>query len=61
MSILNIFKSKEVVGGDIAYHNLTDWWLRTFSKQERDYIIKTFQPLGGSDNGLIKGDIQYCS
>jgi hypothetical protein len=61
MAIFNFFKSREVIGGDIAYHNLTEWWITTFTKQERDYIVETFQPLGGSGIRLIKGDIQYCS
>lgn len=61
MSIFKIFKSREVVGGDIAYYNLTEWWLGEFNKQERDYIVKNFQPLGGSGEELVKGDVQCCS
>lgn len=59
--MFNLFKSQEKIGGEIAYYNLTDWWLKTFSKQEQDYIVKTFQPLGGSGIDLIKGEIQYSS
>lgn len=59
--MFNLFKAQEKIGGEIAYYNLTDWWLKTFSKQEQDYIVKTFQPLGGSETGLIKGEIQYSS
>lgn len=59
--MFNLFKSQEKIGGEIAYHNLTDWWLKTFSEQEQDYIVKTFKPLGGSGEDLIKGEIQYSS
>jgi tetratricopeptide (TPR) repeat protein len=61
MSIFNLFKSQENIGGEIAYYGLTEWWLEVFNEQERSYIVKTFQPLGGSGNNLVKGKIQYCS
>jgi len=61
MSILSLFKSQENIGGQIAYYNLTEWWLGTFDKQERNYIVKTFQPLGGSGDDLVKGKIQYST
>jgi tetratricopeptide (TPR) repeat protein len=61
MSIFNLFKQEKTIGGEIAYHKLGEWWLKTFNKQERDYIIKTFQPLGGSGDSLIKGEIQYST
>jgi tetratricopeptide (TPR) repeat protein len=59
--MFNLFKPQKKIGGEIAYHNLTEWWLETFNEQERDYIVKTFQPLGGSGDALIKGEIQYSS
>lgn len=59
--MFTIFKSQEKIGGEIAYHHLSEWWLEAFNKQERDYIVKTFQPLGGSGDALIKGEIQYSS
>jgi hypothetical protein len=34
------------IEGPIGYFGLQDWWLTTFSEQERVYIIRTFQPLG---------------
>jgi len=61
MSIFSLFKQKETIGGEIAYHNLTEWWLEIFDKQERNYIVKIFQPLGGSGDSLIKGKIQYST
>ena len=59
--MFNLFKSQEKIGGEIAYYNLTDWWFKTFNKQKQNYIVKTFQPLGGSGIDLIKGEIQYSS
>lgn len=59
--MFNFIKSQRKVGGEIAYHNLTEWWFETFNEQERDYIVKTFQPLGGSGSDLIKSNIQYSS
>ncbi len=59
--MFNLSKSQKKIGGEIAYHNLTEWWLETFNEQEQDYIVKTFQPLGGSGDVLIKGEIQYSS
>mgnify|MGYP000881505139 CR=1 FL=1 len=59
--MFELFKSQKKVGGETAYHNLTEWWLETFNKQERDYIVKTFQPLGGSGDVLVKGEIRSIS
>lgn len=49
------------IGGYIAYYELEEWWLSTFSKQERDYIDATFVPLGGSSNSLTRGEIHKTS
>lgn len=50
MSILNIYKKEsKQIGGTIGYLGLSDWWLSDFSKSERKYIVKTFQPLGSKN------------
>lgn len=59
--MLNLFRPQKNIGGEIGYYNLNDWWLKAFDKQKRDYIVKSFRPLGGSENSLIKGEIQYSS
>lgn len=59
--MFNLFKSQKKIGGEIAYYNLTEWWLKTFNAQERDYIVETFKPLGGFGSSLISGEIQYSS
>jgi tetratricopeptide (TPR) repeat protein len=50
---------QDIVGGYIGYYGLAEWWLSTFSKEERDYIIKTFKPMGSSGEVLIRGNIGY--
>lgn len=34
------------VGGAIAYHGLTDWWLTSFTPEEREYITDRYKPFG---------------
>jgi len=56
------FFEKKKVGGMIAYYDLQNWWLNSFTSQEQGYIIKKFQPLGtGDSNDLITGSISRCS
>ena len=57
--MFNVFKKKP--GGQIEYYGLTDWWLATFSPQERKDIGEIFQPIGFSKNGLTEGEISYTS
>jgi tetratricopeptide (TPR) repeat protein len=62
MGVFNFFKKEsKQIKGSIGYLGLTDWWLSAFSEPEREYIVKTFQPLGASEESLIKGDISYTS
>lgn len=56
--MFNFFKKPTpVIKGSIGYYGLTDWWLSTFTEEERNHILQTFQPLGGSSESLIKGEI----
>lgn len=62
LSIFNIFKKEsKQVQGKIGYFGLSDWWLSNFSVEEREHIIKTFQPFGSSGESLIKGNIASTS
>jgi len=62
MGIFNIFKKEsKQIQGKIGYFGLSDWWLSNFSEEEREHIIKTFQPFGSSGESLIKGNISYTS
>lgn len=53
---MNIFK-REKVGGQIAYHELTDWWLSTFTEAEREYIENRYQPMNASPKSLTRGTV----
>src|SRR5208337_378812 len=54
-------KSPKAPAGLIKYFGLTNWWLTTFTEEERKKIVSTFQPLGGSPDSLIVGDITYST
>jgi hypothetical protein len=43
--------------GQIGYFGLSEWWFSEFSGKERNYIDKTFQPLGSAGGSLVKGNI----
>lgn len=59
----------EKVEGEIGYFGLEGWWLQTFTAAEREYIERTFRPLGiGIGQGehdqtrpLTRGRISYLS
>lgn len=38
--------AEEQVGGTIAYHGLQNWWLSTFTSQERQYMEQAFEKVG---------------
>ena len=61
MSIFNIPKKAEQIQGSIGYFGLSDWWMETFSETEREYIIKTYRPLGWGGESLIKGSYSYIN
>lgn len=56
-----LFDSTSNPEGDIGYYKLKDWWLSAFTKDERSHMVKVYQPLGGSENCLVKGKIESCS
>lgn len=49
-------------GGDIGYHNLTDWWLHEFTPAERDLVRQTYNPMGNPafqiDQGIVSQSTQ---
>jgi hypothetical protein len=47
------------VQGAIAYYGLTDWWLSTFTEQERTYIERKYEPMGSGPESLTRGRIEY--
>lgn len=61
MSIFNLFNKSNKIGGDIGYFGLSEWWLSEFTIEERNYILKKFQPMGSEGNSLVDGEISYTS
>jgi hypothetical protein len=51
MSILKPVK----IDGKIGYHELTDWWLSTFTQAEREYIDNCYQPMNAPSHTLTQG------
>lgn len=52
--MLRYFKSKKVAG-DIAYYNLQKWWFDSFSEEDREWMAKTYAPMGFQEKPLIEG------
>lgn len=52
------FKKQSKVMGKIGLYMLSDWWLTTFTEEEQRYIAEKYQPIGASENSLIKGEFQ---
>ena len=48
------------IGGYIAYYKLEDWWLNSFTEEERSIIKKVYSPLG-STKAIDKGYISSSS
>lgn len=62
MSFINSFlRQPDKIKGLISYFDLENWWLTTFTENEREYIIETFQPLGSTGDCLIKDEITNAS
>lgn len=51
---MNILKP-EKIDGKIGYHELTDWWLSTFTVAEREYIDNCYQPVNAPTHTLTQG------
>jgi tetratricopeptide (TPR) repeat protein len=43
--------------GTLGYFGLTDWWESNFTEDEREYILRMFQPFGSGSNSLLEGEI----
>lgn len=44
-------KKDKKIGGDIGFYGLADWWLSTFTEEERRYMESVYQPMGASIGG----------
>lgn len=57
--IISKLSIKNKVGGNIAYYNLTDWWLSDFTEDERNMIREKYKPVGcGKDYCIDKGVLE---
>lgn len=51
-----LWRRQDKPQGDIAGAGLTDWWLKAFTKEQRDYIASKYQPPGNPQQRcLIEG------
>lgn len=62
MQISKWFQKKPKIEGEIGYFALSDWWLETFTKEERKYIEDSYKPFrigSGASNArpLTQGKI----
>lgn len=47
----------KTVEGLLAFYSLEDWWLSSFTSDEREYIESRYQTMGGSSHALTQGTI----
>jgi len=52
-----LFKRTPKIEGSLGYFGLDEWWLATFTENERKYIEVTFKPLGDNPRSLTQGRI----
>jgi hypothetical protein len=48
---------EELVGGEIAFLGLADWWMCEFTPEEREIVRSTYSPLGTADYQIDKGKV----
>jgi hypothetical protein len=61
MGIIDLFKNKPAIKGEIGYFGLTDWWFTAFSEIERSHIINTYSPMGSGRMILLEANIYDSS
>lgn len=47
--------NNQKVEGEILFHDLVDWWLTSFTEDERKYIDDRYQPMGRPPHTLTQG------
>ena len=59
---MHFFMRDQQIGGRLGYFGLGDWWLSTFSEQERRYIDNAYSYFGTDQSNLLtQGDISSTS
>lgn len=61
--MFSLFNKSKPIEGEIGYYNLQDWWLTTFTQEERDHVEDIFRPLGADPTSkpLTEGKISSSS
>lgn len=61
--MFSLFNKSKPIEGEIGYYNLQDWWITTFTKEERNHIEDVFHPLGDDSKNkpLTEGKISSSS
>lgn len=61
--MFGLFNKTAGIKGEIGYFRLQDWWLTSFTEEERDHIEDVFKPMGTDPNSkpLTQGDISWTS
>ncbi len=61
--MFRLFNRKSEIKGEIGYFKLQDWWLSTFTQEERDHIEEVFHPMGAnpSSKPLTHRDLSHTS
>jgi len=54
-------EDRRKVGGLIGYHGLSDWWLDTFTEEERTYILWRVRTMRAGPKALIEGDFSWMA
>ena len=59
--MFSLFRKKPASRGLVGYLGLTDWWDNDLDETERRRILERYQPLGGSSESLIEGEVLSTS
>ncbi len=54
-------KGKPKIEGGLGYFGLEDWWLSTFSQDEREYIENIYRPISSRDFDVSQKDGKFSS
>ena len=63
MPLANLLHRQKQIKGELGYFGLGNWWLSTFSQEERKHIESEFKPIniGGDAPNLTQGDVSWTS
>jgi hypothetical protein len=59
--MFSLFRKKVASRGLIGHLGLAEWWTTDLEEPERRRILERYQPLGGSSESLIEGEVLSTS